>query len=81
MAQTKCPYRGVIIAVVTLLAFVAFGLSRDKSGTKEEGAENAALQVLLQPAAMAGQNSKTEKGGFEPPVQVYPVQQFSKLSP
>jgi len=64
MAHTKCPYRGVIVAVVSLFVVIAVGLSRDKTGTKEGGAENFESQVSLPRAVATGQNWETEKGGF-----------------
>ena len=53
----------------------------DKSGTNLASTENKKTQVLPESAFAIDMNSATEKGGFEPPVQVNPVQQFSKLSP
>ena len=66
MAHTKSPYRGVMVAIVSLLIVIAVGLSRDKTGTKEGGAENTASQVSLQPAVATGQSWRTERVGIEP---------------
>ncbi len=56
-------------------------LTRDKSGPNQQGRSVFHVQMVQEPLLRSSGSFYTERGGFEPPVQVYPVQQFSKLSP
>ena len=59
----------------------ASGYHRAKSGPNLKWCSEANLQMLKESLLTSSGSFKAERGGFEPPVQVYPVQQFSKLSP
>ena len=54
---------------------------RAKTGPSRGRIQQCDSQVAVQSGVTKCDRNETEKEGFEPSVQVYPVQQFSKLSP